>query len=186
MNGYDFDKTIYDGDSSTDFFLYMIFTRPYLLIFFPYFLAILLGYITKIISKKRTKELLFFFVPWHKNIDSIIDKFWNKHQKKIYGWYIEQKNDDDIIISASLDFILQPIMTRLNIKNWISTKYDLKSGKIIGENCYNEEKLTQFYLKFNNVKLNSFYSDSMSDLPMFKAAQNAYLVTHKKPQKISI
>ena len=41
MVGYDFDKTIYDGDSSTDFFIYMIIHRPYLLIFLPYFLMIL-------------------------------------------------------------------------------------------------------------------------------------------------
>lgn len=186
MNGYDFDKTIYDGDSSTDFFLYMIFTRPYLLIFFPYFLIILTGYGLKFISKKKTKELLFFFVPWHKNIEKIVNKFWEKHANKIFDWYLVQKTDDDIIISASLDFLLNPIMQTLNIKNWISTKYDLKTGKIIGENCYGEEKLKQFNNNFKNIKLDNFYSDSMGDFPMFKAAQSAYLVLHKKPQKIHI
>lgn len=186
MNGYDFDKTIYDGDSSTDFFFYMVFTRPYLLIFFPYFLTIFLGYCLKLISKKRTKELLFFFILWHKNIEKIVNKFWEKNANKIYDWYSSQKKDDDIIISASLDFLLKPIMQTLNIKNWISTKYNTKTGKIEGENCYGEEKLNQFKIQYKNIKLNSFYSDSMSDLPMMKQAVNAYLIVHKKPQKISI
>jgi len=185
MIGYDFDKTIYDGDSSTDFFFYMVFHRPYLLIFAPYFLLMLLLYSIKIISKKKIKELLFFFVPWHKNIDKIVDKFWQKNANKIFDWYAIQKKDNDLIISASLDFLLKPIMDMLNIKNWISTKYDVKTGKINGENCYGEEKLKQFRLQFSGHQLEAFYSDSMSDFPMFKESNEAYLV-NKKPQKISI
>jgi len=186
MNGYDFDKTIYDGDSSTDFFIYMIFHRPYLMLFIPYFLVVLLLYGLKIISKKRVKELLFFFVPWHKDINKIVDKFWQKHANKIFDWYASQKQSDDIIISASLDFLLEPVMNVLSIKNWMSTKYNVKTGKIEGENCYGEEKLKRFTLEFKNVKLVSFYSDSMSDLPMMRVAKNAYLIKQKKPQKIEI
>ena len=87
MNGYDFDKTIYDGDSTTDFFFYVIFHRPYLLVFIPYFLLMITLYGLKIISKKRIKELLFFFIPWHKNIEKIVNKFWEKHANKIFDWY---------------------------------------------------------------------------------------------------
>ena len=113
MNGYDFDKTIYDGDSTTDFFFYVIFHRPYLLVFIPYFLLMITLYGLKIISKKRIKELLFFFIPWHKNIEKIVNKFWEKHANKIFDWYARQKKDDDLIISASLDFILNPIISIL-------------------------------------------------------------------------
>jgi len=104
---------------------------------------------------------------------------------KIFDWYAIQKKDNDLIISASLDFLLKPIMDMLNIKNWISTKYDVKTGKINGENCYGEEKLKQFRLQFSGHQLEAFYSDSMSDFPMFKESNEAYLV-NKKPQKISI
>ena len=87
MNGYDFDRTIYDGDSSTDFFIYMLLHRPYLLIFLPYFLVVLILYAVKLVGKKRVKELLFFFVPWHKNIDKIVNKFWQKNANRIFDWY---------------------------------------------------------------------------------------------------
>ena len=186
MIGYDFDKTIYDGDSSTDFFLYMLIHRPYLLIFTPYFLIMLLLYSMKIISKKKIKELLFFYVPWHNNIDKIVNKFWESHANKIYDWYSNQKKEDDLIISASLDFLLKPIMNTLNIKNWMSTKFNVKTGKIAGENCYGIEKLNRFNNEFKDIKLEAFYSDSMSDLPMFEVAKEAYFVKNKKPQKINV
>ncbi len=186
MVGYDFDKTIYDGDSTTDFFFYIIFHRPYLLIFIPYFLVCLGLYALKIVSKKQIKQLLFFFIPWHKNINKIVDKFWQKHANKVFDWYTAQKKSDDLIISASLDFLLKPIMNVLDIDNWMSTRFDTKTGKIAGENCYGEEKLNRYREKFGDLELEAFYSDSMSDLPIMKASKEAYLVVHKKPQKISI
>lgn len=187
MVGYDFDKTIYDGDSSTNFFFYMIFHRPYLLFFAPYFLIVLALYAIKIVGKKRVKQLLFFFIPWHKkSLPKLVNKFWEKNANKIFDWYSFQKKEDDIIISASLTFLLEPIMNTLAIKNWISTKYDVETGKIDGENCYGEEKLKQFKKKFKNQELEAFYSDSLSDLPMMNYARTAYLVKNKIPQKYEI
>lgn len=187
MVGYDFDKTIYDGDSSTDFFFYMIFHKPYLLLFAPYFLIVLLLYAVKIVSKKKVKELLFFFIPWFKkSINKTVDKFWAKNANKIYDWYSFQKKEDDVIISASLTFILEPIMNALAIKNWISTKYNIETGKIEGDNCYGEEKLKQYKRHYKSHELEAFYSDSLSDLPMMVFARSAYLVEKKIPKKYEI
>ena len=123
MNGYDFDKTIYDGDSSTDFFLYMVLTRTYLLLFFPWFLMVVVLYGLKVLSKKKTKQFLFFFIPWFKNIDQIVEKFWDKKIGKVFQWYKDQQKENDLIISASLDFVLVPAMKRLGIKNYFCTLY---------------------------------------------------------------
>lgn len=186
MNGYDFDKTIYDGDSSTDFFLYMVLTRTYLLLFFPWFLIVVALYGLRVLSKKKIKECLFFFIPWYKNIDSIVEKFWDKRILKVYDWYKEQQKDDDIIISASLSFVLVPAMKRLGIKNYLCTLFDTKSGKVIGENCYGKQKYVRFQAKFNGEKLKSFYSDSMSDYPMMRVADSAFLVKNKNPVEIVV
>lgn len=180
MNGYDFDKTIYKTDSSTDFFIYMIFSRPYLLLFLPWFLIVFALYGCKALSKKKTKECLFFFVPWYKNIDKIVDKFWQKHANGIKEWYAKQKQDDDVIVSASLSFILKPIMETLNIKYWVATNFDTKSGKIEGENCYGEQKIIEYSKMFEIKDLDAFYSDSLSDLPIMEKAKKAYLVDGNK------
>ncbi len=185
MKGYDFDKTIYKGDSSTDFFLYMIFTRGYLLLFFPWFLVVLALYGMKILSKKKTKQCLFFFVPWYKNIDKIVDKFWSKNANKIQHWYAIQKSDDDVIISASLGFIIKPVVEMLNVKVWFATNYNIHTGKISGENCYGEAKVTEFRRFYPKETLDAFYSDSMSDLPMMKISKRAFLVDGENVSEVT-
>lgn len=187
MVGYDFDKTIYKRDSSTDFFKYMFFSRPYLLIFTPWFLIVFMLYGLKILSKKTTKECLFFFVPWYrKNIDKIVDKFWSKRANGIKEWYAKQKKEDDVIISASLGFILKPIMDTLNITNWIATNYSVKTGKIYGNNCYGEEKVVQYNKMFAGKQLDAFYSDSLSDLPMMRISKQAILVDGDNLKEINV
>ncbi len=187
MNGYDFDKTIYDGDSSTDFFLYMIGTRTYLLFFFPWFLLVVSLYGLKLLSKKKTKQFLFFFIPWYKkNINAIVEKFWDKRINKVFDWYKNQQKDEDIIISASLDFVLMPAIRRLGIKNCLCTLYNVQTGKIVGENCYGKQKYVRFQAKYNKEKLESFYSDSMSDYPMMRVAEKAFLVKNKEPMEIVV
>lgn len=186
MNGYDFDKTIYDGDSSTDFFLYMVTTRTYLLLFFPWFLIVVSLYGLKLLSKKKTKQFLFFFIPWYKNIGEIVEKFWDKKIDKVYDWYKKQQKEDDIIISASLDFVLMPALKRLGIKNCLCTLYNTQTGKIVGENCYGKQKYVRFQAKFGGEKLKSFYSDSMSDFPMMRIAESAFLVKNKEPVEIVV
>lgn len=186
MIGYDFDKTIYKGDSSTDFFFYMIFSRPYLLLFAPYFLVMFALYGLKLVGKKRFKECMFFFVPWYSNIEKIVDKFWAKNANKLVKWYMPQKNtDEDIIISASLGFIIKPVIDMLNIKNFLATNYNVKTGKIYGENCYGEEKIKELKRVYPKAKLEAFYSDSLSDLPVMKIADKAYLVKGEDVKEIN-
>lgn len=186
MTGYDFDKTIYAKDSSVGFFFYMLFSRPYLLIFSPWFIVNYILYGLKIIKKKKFKELMFFFVPWHKNIERIVNKFWSHNANKIQNWYTKQKKEDDIIISASPLFIIKPALDMLNIKNFIATDYNIKTGKISGENCYGEAKRTAFKKQFTNIKLDAFYSDSLSDKPMFELSEKAYLVKKGKLKEIKV
>ncbi len=184
MTGYDFDKTIYRGDSSVDFFFYMLLKRPYLLIFSLWFLFVFMLYGLKIISKKKFKEWVFFFVPWHHNINRLVDKFWAKNANKIENWYCEQRQQTDIVITASLSFIVKPVLDMLDVKNFIATNFSIKTGKIIGENCYGEEKLSEFKRNYPRQTLDAFYSDSMSDAPMFGISQKAFLVTNGKIQEI--
>ena len=119
-------------------------------------------------------------MPWYKNIDKIVDKFWQRHANGIKEWYAKARTEDDVIVSASLSFIIKPIMETLNIKYWVATNFDTKSGKIEGENCYGEQKVVEFSKLFELDKLDAFYSDSMSDLPLMKKEKKAFLVDGDK------
>lgn len=177
MNVYDFDKTIYDGDSTLDFYIYCLRKKPVLIKYFPIQFHALLKYKLKKCTKLYFKEQFYSFLNGIDNVDRFVEEFWDKNQKKIKKWYIHSKNDSDVIISASPEFILNPICERLAIKNLIASKVNKINGQYESENCYGEEKVDRFREKFSNDTIDKFYSDSLSDYPLAKISKKSYIVS---------
>lgn len=98
----------------------------------------------------------------------------------IKKWYLEQKQPDDLVISASPQFLLNDICKRLEISEPIASAVDKNSGKYTGLNCYGEEKVRRFREKFPDKQIDCFYSDSRSDEPMARIARQAFLVSNVK------
>ena len=134
MNIYDFDKTIYDGDSTAAFIKYCIrrFPKTYITLI-PTAWAFLL-YIIGIYSKTQFKERMYRFLRYVPDIDNVLEDFWDSHEGNILDYYKAQQKEDDIIISASPEFLLEPICRRTGIKNLIASRVDRFSGKYTGEN----------------------------------------------------
>lgn len=176
MNVYDFDKTIYNGDSTVDFYLFSLRRNPLLLRYLPAQIFGLVLYALGKIDKTRFKESFFCFL---KGIDcgKYVDAFWSRNEKKMANWYLEQQQRDDVIISASPDFLLRPICGKLGITHLIASDVDQKSGKFSSENCYGATKVERFKEEFGDRSVDSFYSDSLSDLPMARMAGRAFLIT---------
>lgn len=74
------------------------------------------------------------------DVNELVESFWNDNQTKIYDWYLIQQSVEDIVISASQEFLLKPICQRLGINHLIATKVDIDSRKFFSENCYGWEK----------------------------------------------
>lgn len=177
MNIYDFDETIFDGDSSVCFIKYSLIHKPFFVLWsFIKTIKELIKYIFKKSNFGLIKSELFSFVKYIKDFDTYMDNYILKYQDKIKPYYLSQHKDNDVIISASFEFIVKPLCEKLNIKNVIATKYDVKKGKIIGKNCKGKEKIKRFNQLYNNVIVEEAYSDSLSDIPMFEIAKDAYLV----------
>lgn len=179
MNVYDFDKTIYDGDSTVDFYIYCIKNSPRLLIYFPRQVFALLKYLFKIHNKTEFKEQFFTFLNGINDVDTYIYDFWTKQDKKIASWYVSQKESTDVVISASPEFLLKPITQNLGI-DLIASLVCSNTGKYTGLNCYGEEKVKRFFEKYPDAVIENFYSDSLSDEYLAKIAKNSYLVTNGK------
>lgn len=175
MNVYDFDKTIYDGDSTVDFFFFSLRRNPILWITSLWHIAAFPLYFLRVISKTRAKEHFYGFLKHIRDIDSEIEIFWDEHIGGIKNWYLETKKDDDLVISASPEFIIKPACKRLGIPSMASV-VDKKSGKYNGVNCHGKEKVRRFYELHKNGIINEFYSDSYSDTPLAEIAENAFLV----------
>lgn len=173
MNIYDFDGTIYDGDSSKDFFIYSLKrNKKIILDIIPICFGMLL-YLIKIIEKEKFKSIFFRFIR-RIDVDKYVKDFWKYNEYKIKDFYKKQKKKDDIIVSASPEFLLKPIAQKYHFK-LIATKVNKKTGKLIGLNCHGEEKVKRLK-NINITKCNSFYSDSLSDIPCSKLAISAFIV----------
>ena len=179
MNVYDFDKTIYNGDSSIDFYLFCLKRNKSIIFLLPKQILYFILYKLKIKTKVEFKECFFSFLKKIKNVDNEVELFWNKNIKKIKEWYLEQKLDSDVIISASPEFLLAPLEKVLSFKV-IATKVNQNNGKFLSKNCYGEEKTIRFKERFPKSHIKQFYTDSLSDLPMLKMSDEGFLVKKNK------
>lgn len=180
MNIYDFDDTIYDGDTFIEMIKYSIFCYPFITLksiitSIPYFIK----YKNGKCSFELFKEKLFSFLFKIDNLDNHIEKFIDKNIHKIKKWYLINQKDNDLVVSASLSLWIKPFCERIGIKNVIATDMD-SNGKIIGKNCKRDEKVKRIEEKFGDIKIDNAYSDSLSDLPMLLIAKNAFIVEGNK------
>lgn len=183
MNVYDFDKTIYDGDSTVDFYCYCLKKHFNIIKFVPIQLKGIILYKLKIISKTEMKEYFYSFFKEIKNIDKDLEEFWNIKKVKIKKWYLNQQKEDDVIISASPYFLLLPICKILEIHSLIASNVNKETGKYNGLNCRGQEKVKRFYEEYENGKIQKFYSDSYSDAPLAEIAEEAFLVKKNEIKK---
>lgn len=176
INVYDFDKTIYDGDSTLDFYIYSIKKYPLLLRYFPKQIWGMIMYKCGVYKKKKFKEFFFSFLNGLDKPEDIIKEFWSKNKVKIKKWYLDQQHKDDLIISASPTFLLEGICKELGINHLLATDVHIKTGIFETENCYGEEKVNRMKKHYPDLLIDKFYSDSLTDKPLADLARESYIV----------
>ncbi len=180
MNVYDFDKTIFYPDSSCTFFLYCLKKYPgAVLRVAPGILSASLRYAFGAIPTRELKEKLFAFLRFLPDPEEAVRLFWDEHFSGVGEWYLRQKRKDDLIITASPEFLVAEAAGRLGV-SVIGTRMDIRSGAITGENCHDEEKVRRFREDCPQSEIQEFYSDSRSDAPLARIAERAFLVKKGK------
>lgn len=187
MNVYDFDNTIYKGESVVDFFLYFLKRDPRLLSYIPKVIKALVDYKAQKISIDEAMSEYGVIVEDYcrktGDLEEHIKNFWDENIGKIKPFYFDIRKDDDVILSAGFDVVLAEMGRRLGIKNIVSSETDLKNSKILSL-CFRENKVKAFKEKYPNAVIENFYTDSLNDQPIIDIAQNAYLVKGNKITKI--
>lgn len=178
MNVYDFDGTIFPKDCSIGFCIWCMNRHPKLWFTFAP------KAIRNLIRRKRGKipeylmqRELFRYLTVIDDFDKQIERYWDKNEKKIAAWYLAQKKDDDLIISASPTCIIEPIAKRLGV-NYMATEYDREFGVFLNNMMYAKEK-ARYILDHGFPMIENFYSDSLADTPLALCAEKAHLVTKK-------
>lgn len=183
MNVYDFDNTIYDGESCFDLFKFYMKKDPSLILLFPMVAKAFAKYKKGEIS---LNEMISKYAPMAeakiKKIDFVNEpkEFWDKHINKIKPFYKEIQKEDDLIITASPDFHIAEIAKRLGIKNCLTSVVDQSTGKIEFA-CIRENKITAFKEAYGDMEIENFYTDSPeNDAPLIAFAKHAFVVKKNK------
>ena len=175
MNAYDFDKTIYPGDSATHFWWYVVRRHPAAAASALRALPPLGRALTGRLERGEVKQALYSCLRFLPDPAAEAARFWDEHIGRIYPWYLERRRDDDLIISASPAFLIGEACRRLGVR-WMATPMDPADGKLLGTNCRGAEKVRRFHEAFGDASVEEFYSDSLSDRPMMELAERGYLV----------
>ena len=182
---YDFDGTIYDGDSTVDFLLFLINKQKRLILKVPTFIIYFIKYKTKQITKEKFKESVYSIFNNFNNTDELIKEFWRKKEYKIKTFFKDKTNHkNDIIASASPYFLLEPIAQKYQIKQLFASPVDKKTGKYQGKNCYGIEKVNCITKKYPDCKICEMYSDdAKADKPLLELAETSYIINKNKITK---
>ena len=167
MNVYDFDNTIYDGESLIDFFFFLISKNKKLILYIP-----LIGY-TAVLYKLEYLSIdkLYYLagkmssivINNKENANKFIKEFWEKYQYKLKKEYLNKIRNEDVIITASPDILILGIKNILNTENIICSKFNLDTGKF-DFICFRENKAKAFKEKYPNNYIKEFYTDSLNDI----------------------
>ena len=181
INMYDFDDTIYNGDSTVDFIKYC-YKHKY--IKFRDIIKIIgafIKYFFGVIDITQFKEVLFSFLNNVNDRYCLVNDFWDEHYKNIKKFYLEKNHDNDVINSASPYFLLKPVCDKLGVKDLIASDVDLKTGRFREKNNSREVKVDNYNKKYINYILDECYSDNpFNDKFILELANKPYVVKGEK------
>ena len=187
---FDFDGTIYDGDSTVDFLKYALGKRPWLLaVLIPALVRAGFSAAAGRFSLTRFKSSLFSALAGRISLEETAAAFWQeeKTRKKLGAWFFERQRALPVVIaSASPDFELKHAALLLGADRLICTRCDPATGRLIGENCKSSEKIRRLREIYGEVIVHAMYTDDVrADGPLLALAEERYIVKHGQVQRIA-
>lgn len=178
MNVYDFDETLFYGDSEDRFFQFMFKKKGYFFYKLNYKwneFKLHRGWSTKTETRESEYKILEK-INRVDNLDRLLEEYWDEVEQYMMPWYEKVKRPDDVIASGTPRFIMEPIVKRLGLTNLVATEMDRKTGKCTGKFAVAEAKLVNFELQFDCADIDNFYSDAYSDHFIADKAKKAWVI----------
>lgn len=178
MRVFDFDNTIYDGESPLDFYLFSLRYNPRNLRYIPPVIRHLIRYQRNRSSledmERAVNRYVHGYLTSFDDIPGMVSAFWDAHMGKIKSWY--EPEPDDVIITASFNYTMDEVMRRLGVSRCICSTIDYETLEVEHLNLA-DNKVKAFKEAFgDDVVPDEFYTDNLIDLPMMRYARKAYLV----------
>lgn len=175
MNAYDFDGTIFPSNCTVGFAIWCMKRHPKL--WFTYAPRAFMSLVQYKLGKMPSYRMLRVLYSYLRDVDDFdvqIERYWDNNERRISSWYLEQKQPDDLILSASPTCLIEPIARRLGV-SFVATDYDREYGVLVDNLMYAREK-SRYIIDHGFPVIEHFYSDSLSDTPLALCAEKAHLV----------
>ena len=172
MNVYDFDKTICFKDTTFEFWKYCVIRRPWLLLLLP---IQFIGSIPVFLKMSDKLNAWWMYIRFVNVNETLIKKFADKHERHICDWYLQQKRPEDVIVSASPEFLIKEFAQRLGV-SCVASDVDIETGRYHKPACKGKEKVKQFRATYPDAVVESSYGNAESDQYIMREGQHAYLV----------
>lgn len=185
---FDFDNTLFKGESSYHFAIYMIRYNKKIIRFIPTILFSLVGYKLCLLSKARLESILNDFMEGvldgtNSPVD-YVKPFWEKYSHRLYQDNLKLIKPDDVIISASPRFLFDGIREQLNTDKIVGTEVDFEKKRVTWFN-FGDNKVKRYKALYGDQKIDAFYTDSYNDKDMMAIADTVYIVKKGVPVKQS-
>ena len=187
MKAFDFDNTIYRGESSLDFSLYMIRTHKKILLYLPVIMANAIRYKLCLVDKEKLgaeiNKYMKLIIRDKREIRRLVKTFWQTHADRLDTDMLRRIGPDDLIITAGPDFLLDGIRDRLGTQNIISSEIDLDRIEILHFN-FKDNKVSRLRELYGNTRIDAFYTDSYNDRALMEISDKVFLVKKGKIKRI--
>ena len=187
MKAFDFDNTIYRGESSLDFSLYMIRTHKKILLYLPVIMANAIRYKLCLVDKEKLgaeiNKYMKLIIRDKREIRRLVKTFWQTHADRLDTDMLRRIGPDDLIITAGPDFLLDGIRDQLGTQNIISSVVDLDRIEILHFN-FKDNKVSRFRELYGNTRIDAFYTNSYNDRALMEISDKVFLVKKGKIKRI--
>ncbi|MDR0883570.1 MAG: haloacid dehalogenase-like hydrolase [Oscillospiraceae bacterium] len=175
---YDFDGTVYSKETESQFYLYCLLRRPYILPLLPFQL---LSLVCRFTARARAQWMARWFC-FLRFVDGpkLAARFWAAHKR-----YIRLIDDPAsrprpvAICSTTPVFLLAPVCAMFGVDCVIGTDIDPRTGRSTGDILRGQAKVPAIHAALPDAQFVRAYSDRpVLDAPMLALAQEQYQV-HK-------
>ncbi|MCR4794667.1 MAG: haloacid dehalogenase-like hydrolase [Ruminococcus sp.] len=187
MNVFDFDNTLYHGESAVDLALYMIKTNKRIIKYLPSIFINLIKYKLCMVEKKKMviaiNDFLKNALRDKEELFSAVEGFWQKNSCKLDKNMLKKIKKDDVIITAGPDFLINGIHELLNTENIICSRIDADKMKVKYLN-FGSNKVRRFKAVYGNTPIKRFYTDSFNDKALMDISDEVYIVKKGRLKRI--
>jgi len=184
---FDFDNTLYHGESSVDLALYMIKNNKRIILYLPKLFYNLFKYKLCIVDRNKMirgiNDFLQNVLSGKDELLGAVDGFWAKNRRKLDAAMLKRIDSNDVIITAGPDFLLNGIRDMLNTENILCSSVDTEKMQVRYLN-FGSSKARLYKKKYGSRRIDCFYTDSYNDKSLMELSERVFIVKKGRLKRV--